>query len=102
MSYSRRLENVLKQIDYVEDKINKDLINEFSKYLILKDVSANYQRNCIKVMLMFAEFIEEQKSLNLTRINSTTDILLFLDTRKSKEQDPEQKWMMKDFHLILI
>ena len=53
-------------------------------------------------MLMFAEFIEEQKSLNLTRINSTTDILLFLDTRKSKEQDPEQKWMMKDFHLILI
>jgi hypothetical protein len=61
MSYSRRLDNVLKQIDYVEDKENKDLINEFSKYLILKDASANYQRNCIKIMLMFAEFYRKAK-----------------------------------------
>jgi hypothetical protein len=61
MSYLRRLDNVLKQVDYVEDKINKDLIIEFSEYLILKDTSANYQRNCIKVMLIFAEFIKEQK-----------------------------------------
>jgi hypothetical protein len=30
MSYSCRLENVLKQIDYVENKVNQDLINEFS------------------------------------------------------------------------
>jgi hypothetical protein len=29
MSYSRRLDNVLKQIDYVENIVNKDLINEF-------------------------------------------------------------------------
>jgi hypothetical protein len=61
MSYSRRLDDVLQQIDYVENKINKDLINEFSKYLVLKDASANYQRNCIKIMLMFADFIQEQK-----------------------------------------
>ena len=69
MSYSRRLDNVLQQIDYVENKVNKDVINEFSKYLILKDASANYQRNCIKVMLMFAEFIERQKGLNLSQID---------------------------------
>jgi|SRR5215217_6279113 len=94
MSYSRRLDNVLQQIDYVENKINKDLINEFSKYLILKDASANYQRNCIKIMLMFAEFIERQKDLTLTQIDSSTDILLFLDSRKrSREQDPDQKWI---------
>ena len=43
MNYSRRLENVLKPIDYVENKVNKEIINEFSKYLILKDASANYQ-----------------------------------------------------------
>jgi hypothetical protein len=94
MSYSRRLENVLMQIDYVENKVNKDLINEFSKYLILKDASANYQRNSIKVMLMFAEFINEQKNLNLTEIDSQGDILLFLDSRKrNRERDPDQKWI---------
>ena len=94
MSYSRRLENVLKQIDYIDDKINKDLINEFSKYLILKDASANYQRNCIKVMLMFAEFIEKQKGLNISQIDSSDSILLFLDSRKrNREQDPDQKWI---------
>ncbi|HSE99458.1 MAG TPA: hypothetical protein VLA48_01060 [Nitrososphaeraceae archaeon] len=71
MSYSHRLDDVLKQIDYVENKVNKDIINEFSKYLILKDASANYQRNCIKVMLMIAEFIKEQKGLNLTQIDSS-------------------------------
>jgi hypothetical protein len=70
MSYSRRLENVLKQIDHVENKVNQDLINEFSKYLVLKDASANYQRNCIKIMFMFAEFIKEQKGLNLAQIGS--------------------------------
>ena len=93
MSYSRRLENVLKQIEYVENKVNQDLINEFSKYLILKDASANYQRNCVKIMLMFADFIKEQKGLNLTQIDSSEDILLFLDSRKrNREQDPDQKW----------
>lgn len=98
MSYSRRLDNVLQQIDYVENKVNKVVINEFSKYLILKDASANYQRNCVKIMLMFAEFIESQKSLNLTQIDSCEDILLFLDSRKrNREQDPDQKWM--DYNL---
>jgi hypothetical protein len=42
MSYSRRLENVLEQIETVEHNLNKNLIQEFSKYLISKDTSANY------------------------------------------------------------
>ncbi len=45
MSYSRRLENVLEQIEIMENNLNKNLIQEFSKYLISKDTSANYQRN---------------------------------------------------------
>lgn len=94
MSYSRRLENVLKQIDYVENKVNQDLLNEFSKYLILNDASANYQRNCIKIILMFTEFINEQKGLNIAQIDSSDNIILFLDSRKrSREQDPDQKWI---------
>ena len=61
MSYSRRLENVLVQIETVGDNLNKTLIQEFSKYLISKDTSASYQRNCIKIMLMFVIFYNQGK-----------------------------------------
>jgi hypothetical protein len=94
MSYSRRLKNVLEQIEKVENDLNKKLIDEFSKYLVTKEASANYQRNCIKIMLMIAEFIQKNKGLNLTQIDSSSDIILFLDSRKkSREQDPDQKWI---------
>ena len=43
-------------------------------------------------MLMFAEFIKEQKCLNLTQIDSSDDIILFLDSRK-RNKDPDQKWI---------
>ena len=70
MSYSRRLENVLEQIETVEDKLNKTLIQEFSKYLISKDASASYQRNCIKIMLMFADFLQSRKEEKTRLIRS--------------------------------
>jgi integrase/recombinase XerD len=96
MSYSRRLENVLQQIEVVENNLNKNLIQEFSKYLISKDTSANYQRNCIKIILMFADFLQSRKEeeTNLSQVNSINDIIAFLDTRrKTKDEDPEQKWI---------
>jgi integrase/recombinase XerD len=94
MSYSSRLENVLKQIEFVENEANKDLINQFSKYLLTKDASANYQRNCIKIMLMFAEFLQREKGINMTQIVSSDDIILFLDSRRRRrEEDPDQKWI---------
>ena len=97
MSYSRRLQNVLEQIETVEDNLNKNLIQEFSKYLISKDTSANYQRNCIKIMLMFGDFLQsrkEEEKTNLSQVTSIDDIIAFLDTRKkTKDEDPEQKWI---------
>ena len=96
MSYSRRLENVLEQIETVENNLNKNLIQEFSKYLSSKDASANYQRNCIKIMLMFTDFLHSRKEekYNLSQVNSVVDIIAFLDTRrKNKDEDPEQKWI---------
>jgi integrase/recombinase XerD len=96
MSYSRRLQNVLQQIETVENNLNKNLIQEFSKYLISKDTSANYQRNCIKIMLMFGDFLQSKKGEknNLSQVDSIDDIIAFLDTRKkTKEEDPEQKWI---------
>ena len=97
MSYSRRLENVLEQIETVENNLNKNLIQEFSKYLISKDTSASYQRNCIKIMLMFADFLQSKRKEEKTifsQLNSIDDIIAFLDTRrKTKDEDPEQKWI---------
>ena len=96
MSYSRRLENVLEQIETVENNLNKNLIQEFSKYLISKDTSASYQRNCIKIMLMFVDFLQSRKEQekNLSQVESIDDIIAFLDTRrKTREEDPEQKWI---------
>ena len=49
-NYSHRLHNVLEQIETVENNLNKNLIQGFSKYLSSKDTSVNYQRNCIKVI----------------------------------------------------
>jgi integrase/recombinase XerD len=95
-NYSRRLQNVLEQIETVENNLNKNLIQEFSKYLISKDTSANYQRNCIKVMLMFADFLQTNKDQekNLSQVDSIDDIIAFLDTRrKNKDEDPDQKWI---------
>ena len=94
MSYSRRLENVLHQIETVENSLNKNLIQEFSKYLISKDTSASYQRNCIKIMLMFAGFLQSRKEekSNLSQVNSIDDIIAFLDTRrKTRGGDQDQK-----------
>ena len=61
MSYSRRLENVLEQTKTVENNLNKNLIKEFSKYLISKDTSTNYQRNCVKVILMYGDFLQSEE-----------------------------------------
>jgi hypothetical protein len=87
MSYSRRLENVLEQIETVENSLNKNLIQEFSKYLSSKDTSANYQRNCIKVILMFADFLQLRKKgeegKNLSQVDSINDIIAYLDTTSS-------------------
>jgi hypothetical protein len=41
MNYSRRLENVLQQIN-----LNKNDIQELSKYLISKETRANYEKLC--------------------------------------------------------
>ncbi|MGZ5549927.1 MAG: hypothetical protein ACXW07_03950, partial [Nitrososphaeraceae archaeon] len=85
MSYSSRLENVLQQIETIKDNLNKTLIQEFSKYLISKDSSASYQRNCIKIILMFAAFLQsrkEEEKTNLSEVTSIDDIITFLDTRR--------------------
>jgi hypothetical protein len=73
MNYSRRLENVLQQIN-----LNKNDIQEFSKYLISKETRANYEKLCENSADLYRFFtINKRKNSNLTEINSIDDIISF-------------------------
>lgn len=77
MSYSRRLENILEQIEIVENNLNKNLIYKFSKVYNLKIKNANYQGNCSKIMLMFVDFLQTRKEEKGKRKNNGKEIYMY-------------------------
>src|SRR5829696_4154071 len=88
----QKLETVLKNVEEISNNVNRQLINEYHKYLISRDTSPNYQKDNIKLIYMFAKFLGEYKTFN--EIQNKETIILFLDNkRKSKEEDIEQKWI---------
>ncbi len=87
----QKLETVLKHVEKISNEVNRQLIKEYHKYLVSRDTSTNYQKDNIKLVHMFAKFIGDSKSLH--DIKNQEIIVAFLDTRrKSKEEDPEQRW----------
>ena len=57
-----------------------------------RDTSTNYQKDNVELVYMFAKFLGDSKTFNEIKDGET--IIVFLDVkRKSKEQDPEQKWI---------
>jgi integrase/recombinase XerD len=88
----QKLETILAKVGEISNNDNKQVILEYYRYLISRDTSINYQRDNIKLLYMFANFIGE--SLTLYDIKNKETIVAFLDTkRKSKEEDSEQKWI---------
>jgi hypothetical protein len=88
----QKLETVLKQVEEINNDVNKQLIHKYHKYLVYRDTSTNYQKDNIKLIYMFAKFIGEFKTFYTVKDRET--IVTFLDTRKkSKEEDLEQKWI---------
>ena len=68
------------------------MIHEYHKYLVGRDTSTIYQKDNVKLIYMFAKFIGESNAFYAIKESET--IVAFLDTRrKSKEEDPEQKWI---------
>ena len=87
----QKLETVLAKTEDLSNIVNKDLILEYYRYLISRDTSINYQKDNIKLLLLFAKFLEIK---TFHEVKECETIVLFLDTRrKSKEEDPEQKWI---------
>jgi integrase len=88
----QKLETVLKHVEEISNDINRQLIKDDHRYLITRDTSTNYQKDNVKLTYMFAKFIGESKTFYDVKDSET--IVAFLDTRrKSKEEDPEQKWI---------
>src|SRR5215211_6240719 len=88
----QKLETVLKHVEEISNDTNMELIKDYHRYLIARDTGTNYQKDNVKLTYMFAKFIGESKTFYDVKDSET--IVAFLDTRrKSKEEDPEQKWI---------
>ena len=87
----QKLETVLTKVEDIGNIVNKDLILEYYRYLISRDTSINYQKDNIKLLLLFGKFLEIK---TFHEVKERETIVAFLDTRrKSKEEDSEQKWI---------
>ncbi|MGI9012411.1 MAG: hypothetical protein ACR2F1_14665 [Nitrososphaeraceae archaeon] len=85
----QKLETVLKHVEEISNDVNKQYIKDYHRYLIARDTSTIYQKDNIKLIQMFAKFLES-KTFKDVKDNET--IMAFLDIkRKSKEEDQEQK-----------
>jgi hypothetical protein len=88
----QKLETVLKHVEEISNEVNRQLIYEYHKYLVSRDTSTNYQKDNVKLMYMFAKVLGESKTFIDVRDSET--IVAFLDIKiKSKEEDPEEKWI---------
>lgn len=52
----QKLETVLKHVEEISNDVNRQLIKEYHKYLIIRETGINYQKDNIKLVYMFAEF----------------------------------------------
>ena len=88
----QKLETVLKHVEEIKSDVNRQLIYEYYKHLVSRDTSTNYQKDNVKLIYLLAKFLGESKSF--IDVKDTETIAAFLDTRrKSKDEDPEQKWI---------
>src|SRR5918995_6611999 len=88
----QKLETVLKHLEEIDNDVNRQLIYEYHKYLVSRDTSTIYQKDNVKLIYMVAKFLGESKTF--MNVKDSETIIAFLDfKRKSKEEDPEQKWI---------
>ena len=87
-----KLETTLKNIQLLDNQSNAKLIYEFYLYLRSVNTSESYQNQNIKALINIAKFFG--KGVNFTGISNKEEILSFLNIKiKSKEEDPDGKWM---------
>ena len=88
---SETLQTVIKKIDNIYNKPNKKILAEFYKYMVTNDKSERTQRNNLKSILNFVNWLDKK---SLDEVKNEQIILNFLNTkRKSTDIDPDQKWI---------
>lgn len=87
----QKLETVLKHVEEISNDVNRQLIDDYHKYLVSRDTSTNYQKDNVKLIYMFAKFLGESKSF--IDVNDSETIVAFLDNKRKNKEDPEQKWI---------
>jgi integrase/recombinase XerD len=75
-----KLTTTINKIRTVPNPTNIEIIGEFYHYMKGSDISENHQNNCLKVVIGIANFLG-------------TRTTAFLDPDKSREEDPDKKWI---------
>ena len=86
------LESLTRKIERVPNTVNRNLVNEFYRNMMERDLSKNHKINNLKVVMSYVDYLGPEVSFH--NINQKEQILSFLDTKKkAAEEDPEKKWI---------
>jgi integrase/recombinase XerD len=88
-----KLTTTIANIDIkVKNQVNSKIIKQFYEYLLTIDTSPNYQNGLIKVLIRYAEHIQENTTFY--QIRDRKQVLDFLDSkRKGENEAPDKKWI---------
>ena len=87
-----KLSTTVKKIEFVPNRKNSELIRKFHEFMKSNGASERHQNNNLKAVCNFANYLGE--SVNFEEINSTSQILSFLNTKiKNLDEDPDKKWI---------
>jgi hypothetical protein len=88
-----KLTTTIQNIDIkVTNQTNRQIIKDFYEYLQKIDTSENYQNGLLKVLIRYAEHLEENTTFY--QIQEKEQVLEFLDSKwKIDKEDPDKKWI---------
>jgi hypothetical protein len=87
-----KLSTTIGKIQNIHNSKNREIINEFLKYMINNGSSEHHQNNNLKVVITFGSFIG--KDISFLDITKKDQVLEFLDTKvKSYDEDPDKRWI---------
>jgi hypothetical protein len=87
-----KLSTTVNKIEKVPNKRNSELIKKFHQFMISNGSSERHQNNNLKAVITFSHHLGT--GVNFYDITNSKEILSFLNTKiKSKEEDPDQKWI---------
>ena len=81
----QKLETVLKHVEEISNKANRQLLKDYHTYLIGRDTGTNYQKDNVKLIYMFAKFIGESKTFYDVKDSGTIVAFLILEKKVKKK-----------------